>query len=424
MARYWRLLFKSVNGGPTAPWISITELELFDANGLNLALSKPTAVSNLYPSGFGPAIAVDGIKTPNADSATTYWSSGVQNLINGEWFRVDLGSPVDIVSVAITCMFGENRQIRTPKNFIVQKSASTDGPWEDVWEVNDNIAGWGPHETRKFMKTGYKSPTFTRVKRQSVPTAINTSSSKIEVGVELFDNKRQRVNRGNGYISGKISGKTTPTLLTLYDPVNSHIVQTLEANIINEYRFNGIRTDILYDVIATDVEGIWESKVTSRVEPKFAHSADPVDLDLDISDGSFLAMDNIEPIYSQSSIWQNFPSVTYEVLNDGDSTTGAGTDDDGTTLQWIKADLGSPMFIRKIVLGIGHIGGWGSVEEYIDGAVIQSSNDDVIWDHVFNVGSFETEIQEFIVPNGGRTARYWRLAKDDYIATSEFQFIG
>lgn len=125
--------------------------------------------------------------------------------------------------------------------------------------------------------------------------------------------------------------------------------------------------------------------------------------------------------WSQSSVYATGLAATATNMRDGLTTTGAGTNS-GT--EWIRADLGSAKNISRVTLRGGNITNWGAVAAYLNGAVIQYSLDGSTgWTTVATVsgisdaGSAPPVNFDFT----GVSARYWRISKTGFLATSEFQ---
>lgn len=77
-----------------------------------------------------------------------------------------------------------------------------------------------------------------------------------------------QVMNGNYSISGRVMSGTKKhpanLLLVTHDTWAPLVVTTTDEN--GYYQFTGCQSGVLYDVIATDPEGKWETKVSSRRE--------------------------------------------------------------------------------------------------------------------------------------------------------------
>ncbi len=126
---------------------------------------------------------------------------------------------------------------------------------------------------------------------------------------------------------------------------------------------------------------------------------------------------------NQSGVWSTCTG-SYTNLTDGDLTTGAGTSN--TTDEWIKASFTSPQTITSVGVAGGNLNAWGPIANYyvnyINGAFIQSSTDDVNWttQAIISGVTDSNGVNNFSV--GSVTAQYWRLSKSGWLATTEFVF--
>lgn len=122
---------------------------------------------------------------------------------------------------------------------------------------------------------------------------------------------------------------------------------------------------------------------------------------------------------SQSTIYAAGVTGTVANLSDNAATTGAGTNN-GTT-EFIALDLGSAQDVQFIRLAGGNLPSWGNVSSYLNGSSIQYSNNNSTWTTVATVSGvtdpsgFAAHHIAFPLVN----ARYWRVFKNGYIATSE-----
>lgn len=82
-------------------------------------------------------------------------------------------------------------------------------------------------------------------------------------------------------------------------------------------------------------------------------------------------------VASQSSTYSTCTG-TYTNLTDGNFSTGSGTN---SATEWIKSTFASPQTVTAVSVAGGNITScpWGAVATYLNGAVIQSSTDDITW---------------------------------------------
>lgn len=121
-----------------------------------------------------------------------------------------------------------------------------------------------------------------------------------------------------------------------------------------------------------------------------------------------------------------YTDVNWVILNDDTNTTGvaAGTYYSGSGPCYINVDLGSPLLIKEIRLAGGYLGGsWGdNLAQYLNGGTLEYSSDNTSW-IVFATIAGVTDTQgELKAYSPNLSARYWRLKRTTWIATSEFKF--
>lgn len=122
--------------------------------------------------------------------------------------------------------------------------------------------------------------------------------------------------------------------------------------------------------------------------------------------------------FSQSSAYSGI-TATATNMRDGLGSTGGGTN--ATADEWIQADLGSSYSIGRVALAAGDIPVWGPVAPYLNGALLQYSTDGSSWTTVLTVSGVANDSVLVNFEFGAVTARYWRLHKSTYLATSEFR---
>ena len=119
----------------------------------------------------------------------------------------------------------------------------------------------------------------------------------------------------------------------------------------------------------------------------------------------------------------NYADLTWAALNDNDGYTGSAT---GTYYSTsgdcsIVVDLGSPNLIKKIAIAGGYIyGSWGDyVAQYLNGGFLEYSNDGVGWTNYATIAGVTDSGYKQYDPN--ITARYWRIRRTLWCATTAFQ---
>lgn len=127
---------------------------------------------------------------------------------------------------------------------------------------------------------------------------------------------------------------------------------------------------------------------------------------------------------SQSSVFDGLSAATIANMRDGDHTTGTGTTSTGTS--FIRLDLGEPKTVSLVVVAGGNLAGWGGVASYLNGRMLEYSNDDSNWTPILMISGATDyspySSRQVIEPT---TARYWRLMRsNDYLATTRFQLFG
>lgn len=135
------------------------------------------------------------------------------------------------------------------------------------------------------------------------------------------------------------------------------------------------------------------------------------------------AFGEIFPVsFSQSSVFAGVPAASSANMADDNQTTGTGTD--FSMDEFIRADLGSPRTVSTVRVAGGNITGWGVVSPYLNGAVIQSSVDDINWTTQATIsGTSEVggPVDFSFTPV---TARYWRISNgflSMFLSTTEFR---
>lgn len=125
--------------------------------------------------------------------------------------------------------------------------------------------------------------------------------------------------------------------------------------------------------------------------------------------------------YPERSGWMA-AQLDYSFLNDGVYDNLRGYASPSGDPNWVKADLGSPQFVKTVYVGGGRINGWGDTTPGSVGAVLSYSNDNATWTtaHVYS-SVFSTTGTAVDV---NRTARYWRLSHTRWFGTTEFRFEG
>lgn len=124
--------------------------------------------------------------------------------------------------------------------------------------------------------------------------------------------------------------------------------------------------------------------------------------------------------FSQSSVYGAGLAATPSNMRDETYTTGAGTTIGGT--QWIEADMGAAVEAVRVVVAGGTLSGWGGVAAYLNGARLEYY-DGSGWQTITTVSgaSDSAGIQEAVINFSPVTAQRFRLAREGYLATTEFR---
>ncbi len=139
-ARYWRILY--VNNDGHGLYDALAEVEFrATLGGADLttpagAVAGAVASSEINSSNIA-AYAFNNINGDNWVSATT----------PGSWLRYDFGSAVTVAQVALMAHGGA--LTTAPKDFHIQSSASTSGPW-DTRASPTGQTGWSGGVFRLF----------------------------------------------------------------------------------------------------------------------------------------------------------------------------------------------------------------------------------------------------------------------------------
>ena len=75
-------------------YFGLAELEIYDETGTNIALNKPSVLSEFYHSNHSPSEGNDGIQTQSGNNVWTQQTTGKKG-----WWAVDLGSDLKIASI-------------------------------------------------------------------------------------------------------------------------------------------------------------------------------------------------------------------------------------------------------------------------------------------------------------------------------------
>lgn len=112
-------------------------------------------------------------------------------------------------------------------------------------------------------------------------------------------------------------------------------------------------------------------------------------------------------------------NATPTKMRDGDSTTGAATDNGAS--EWVQADLGTAKVVGRIDVAGGNLGGWGAVATYLNGCVIQWSNNGTTWTTVATISGVDDTGALFAFNFSEVSARYWRIQRAGFLSTTEFR---
>lgn len=133
--------------------------------------------------------------------------------------------------------------------------------------------------------------------------------------------------------------------------------------------------------------------------------------------------------YSQSSTYSGVSAASSSNMRDvntnpaANAATGTGTTNTGS--QWIQLDLGASKPVLLVEVGGGNIPGWGVVATYLNGALLQYSDDGSTWSNAITISGVSDSSpldRQFWIPS--TTARYWRLQRNGYLATATFRIYG
>ena len=132
----------------------------------------------------------------------------------------------------------------------------------------------------------------------------------------------------------------------------------------------------------------------------------------------------VVPSYTVSSVGDTpYGSMTYTALNDADSNTGFAINTSGG-FPLIVVDLGSAKLIKKIQIAGGYLGGafGASLAQFLNFGFLEYSSDSTTWTAFASIaGVVDTPgVYSEYAPN--ITARYWRLRRSTWLATSAFVF--
>lgn len=127
---------------------------------------------------------------------------------------------------------------------------------------------------------------------------------------------------------------------------------------------------------------------------------------------------------SQSSIYGNFSFLTgsYANLTDGNAGTGAATS--SNPLEWIQATFDTPIECAAIQVGGGSLPNWGGVAAYLNNRQLQYSVNGSDWGTLAQIVRVEDSgSNQFVLTAFPRvTARFFRIASNSWLSTTEFKF--
>lgn len=132
----------------------------------------------------------------------------------------------------------------------------------------------------------------------------------------------------------------------------------------------------------------------------------------------------VVPSYSVSSVGSTqYGSTTYTALNDADSTTGIAMNTSGG-FPLIVVDLGSAKLIKKVQIAGGFIGGSfvASLAQFLNLGFLEYSSDASTWTTFASISGVVDTPGVYSDYNPNITARYWRLRRSTWLATSAFVF--
>jgi len=129
--------------------------------------------------------------------------------------------------------------------------------------------------------------------------------------------------------------------------------------------------------------------------------------------------------WSQSAVYGSLPAASKSNLTDvdGDANNCTGTGTPSSSQSWIKLDFGESKSIGKAIVGAGTLPGFGGTAFYLNGALLQYSNNDADWTTAVTIADLtdvEPIVKEFTFTPV--SARYWRIFKtDSYLGITTFK---
>jgi hypothetical protein len=126
--------------------------------------------------------------------------------------------------------------------------------------------------------------------------------------------------------------------------------------------------------------------------------------------------------FSQSSA---LITGSYADLTDGSTATGAGTTNEGSSIAWLKADLGAVQFIEHIRVQGGSLPGWTSTSADWTNVVVEVSADNSNWMLMIPSGvctTSDSEMSRYFM--GYVKARYVRFKRAGFLALAELRIWG
>jgi len=132
----------------------------------------------------------------------------------------------------------------------------------------------------------------------------------------------------------------------------------------------------------------------------------------------------VVPSYSVSAVGDTpYGSATYSALNDADSNTGTAMNTSGG-FPLIVVDLGSAKLIKKIQIAGGYLGGsfGATLAQFLNSGFLEYSSDASTWTTFASISGVVDTPGVYSDYNPNITARYWRLRRFNWLATSAFIF--
>jgi hypothetical protein len=282
--------------------LSLAEVKVFDVNGYNIALNKPTSQSSDYPTGSKSNLAVDGNDDGNWHAGSVTATSGNEN----PWWEVDLGSEVTISRIEVynrTDCCGE--QLNDAKVEISSVSA-VPPPEAPVADLNGSGTA-GNDVSRSFIEDGGA------VEIAPAGTVADADGDEIQTVTITLTNNLDGIAAEGLYLTSATnvtiadSGTGTITLTSTGTTTNAQFTAALQAITYNNTSDTPDTTNRSITVVAND--GMADS-ATGTVTMSVAAANDPP------------SFTDTPTIIGAAKVWQTL-GLTNTGTNDVDGDTVA-----------------------------------------------------------------------------------------------------